>query len=42
MNEDLPAISHKQFLKVNKNYEKAASLVNLVYVNDKHAGIAKE
>lgn len=41
MNEDLPVISHKEFLKLNKNYERAASLVNLVYVTDKHAGIAR-
>jgi hypothetical protein len=34
MDVDLPALSHKQFLKIDHNYEKAATLVHLVYVHD--------
>jgi DNA topoisomerase I len=41
MNDRLPAFSHKQFLKVDHNYEKAATLVNLVYVHDNEKGIVR-
>lgn len=38
-----PAIqlSHQHFLKVHQNYEDAASLVKLVYVNDAQPGISR-
>jgi len=39
MNELIPHITHKQLLKTDKDYKKAASLVNLVYVNDIEPGI---
>lgn len=39
MNELIPHITHKQLLKIDKDYEKAASLVNLVYVHDIEPGI---
>lgn len=39
MNELIPHITHKQILKTDKDYEKAASLVNLVYVHDIEPGI---
>jgi DNA topoisomerase I len=32
-------LSHKEFLKINKDYSKAASKADLVYVNDKEPGI---
>jgi DNA topoisomerase-1 len=41
MDETMPDLSHSQFLKINKNYEKAAAMVNLVYVSDKEAGIVR-
>ncbi len=41
MEDSLPVLSHKEFLKIDHNYEKAASLANLVYVNDKDAGIIR-
>ena len=41
MEEQLPIIklSHRQFLKVDRNYEKAADVVNLHYVKDNEPGI---
>jgi DNA topoisomerase-1 len=36
-----PALSHKEFLSVDKDYEKAASAANLVYVNDSQPGISR-
>ncbi len=41
MDIDLPALSHKQFLKIDHNYEKAATLVHLVYVHDNEEGIVR-
>lgn len=41
MDETLPEFSHKQFLKVDKNYEHAASLIDLVYVKDSDEGIVR-
>lgn len=32
-------LSHKEFLKINKDYIKAARVADLLYVNDKDAGI---
>lgn len=41
MAEDVvvPHLSHKQFLKTDHDYEKAASVINLVYVKDDAPGI---
>ena len=40
--EKLAELSHKEFLKIDKDYTKAAKLANLVYVSDKDAGIARQ
>ena len=34
-------LSHKEFLKIDKDYSKAAKVADLVYVNDKDAGIQR-
>jgi DNA topoisomerase-1 len=34
-------LSHREFLKVHKNYEKAAEFVNLTYVKDTEPGITR-
>lgn len=34
-------LSHKQFLKINKDYSKTAKLADLLYVNDKDKGIIR-
>jgi DNA topoisomerase-1 len=34
-------LSHKELLRVDKDYEKAALAAHLVYVNDRHAGILR-
>jgi len=34
-------LSHKEFLKVDKNYEKAAEVVHLIYVRDTEPGITR-
>jgi DNA topoisomerase-1 len=34
-------LSHKELLKVDKDYEKAASIINLVYVRDTESGIMR-
>lgn len=34
-------LSHKEFLRVDRDYEKAASVVHLVYVNDHQPGILR-
>lgn len=34
-------LSHKEFLKIDKDYEKAASVIDLVYVRDTDAGITR-
>jgi DNA topoisomerase I len=36
-----PALSHKEFLKVDKDYERAASAANLIYVSDSQPGIKR-
>jgi DNA topoisomerase I len=37
--KDIVHLSHKQFLKTDRDYEKAASVINLVYVKDDQPGI---
>jgi len=37
----LPQLSHRELLKADKNYEKAASLVKLIYVKPGEPGIAR-
>jgi DNA topoisomerase-1 len=34
-------LSHKELLKVDKDYEKAASIINLIYVRDTESGIMR-
>jgi DNA topoisomerase-1 len=41
MSAIVPSLSHGEFLKADKNYEKAAKAVNLVYVNDHMPGIRR-
>ena len=36
-----PSLSHKQFLKISRDYESAASAVNLIYVKDSEPGIKR-
>jgi DNA topoisomerase I len=37
----LPRISHKKFLQIDRNYERAASVADLVYVSDSKPGILR-
>lgn len=37
--EKVIELSHKEFLKIDRDYSKAAKVADLVYVNDKEAGI---
>jgi len=37
--EKLIELSHKEFLKIDKDYTRAAKVADLVYVNDKQSGI---
>lgn len=39
--DTIPALSHKEFLKVDKDREKAASAANLLYVSDRQPGISR-
>ncbi len=39
MEEKIIELSHKEFLKIDKDYEKAAKMADLIYVNDKSPGI---
>ncbi|MGI8951568.1 MAG: DNA topoisomerase IB [Chitinophagaceae bacterium] len=41
MEESIIQLSHKEFLNVDKNYEKAASVANLIYVRDNEPGIER-
>ncbi len=41
MQAEVPQLSHKQFLHINKNYSKAARVADLIYVSDKDAGIKR-
>lgn len=36
-----PPLRHRDFLKLDKNYQAAASAVNLFYVSDKDPGITR-
>ncbi|MEO6070092.1 MAG: DNA topoisomerase IB [Chitinophagaceae bacterium] len=38
---ELEALSHKEYLKLNKDYSKAATVADLVYVSDKDPGISR-
>ena len=35
-------LSHKEFLKINKDYTKTAEVADLLYVNDKEPGITRD
>src|SRR3546814_6918678 len=35
-------LSHRQFLRIDKDYERAAAVVDLVYVRDNLPGISRE
>jgi len=39
--EPVIELSHKQFLKIDKDYSKAAKMADLVYVTDKEPGISR-
>ena len=39
--EQLEALSHKEFLKIDKDYSKAATIADLKYVNDQEPGISR-
>ena len=39
--EQVIELSHKEFLKIDKNYSKAAKAADLFYVTDKHEGISR-
>lgn len=41
MLEKVPSLTHKQMLTANKDYEHAAAVMKLVYVNDKKPGIER-
>lgn len=40
--EKLAALSHKEFLKIDRDYTQAAKMADLVYVSDKDAGITRK
>jgi len=39
--EKLVELSHKEFLKLDRDFSKAAKVADLVYVSDKDPGIAR-
>src|SRR5688572_7633049 len=39
--EVVTTLSHKEFLRIDRDYEKAAAIADLVYVNDSLPGIAR-
>ncbi|HEY9363707.1 MAG TPA: DNA topoisomerase IB [Chitinophagaceae bacterium] len=39
--EEIVQLSHKEFLKIDKNYEEAATAADLVYVSDADPGISR-
>jgi DNA topoisomerase I len=39
--EEIIQLSHKEFLKIDKNYERAATAADLVYVSDADPGISR-
>jgi DNA topoisomerase I len=41
MARNRPPLKHSDYLKIARNYEAAASVANLIYVNDKDHGIAR-
>lgn len=41
MANDRPPLRHRDYLKIAKDYEAAASVANLTYVNDKEPGISR-
>lgn len=40
--ESVVQLSHKEFLKIDKDYSKAAKIADLIYVNDKEPGIERK
>lgn len=40
--EELTTLSHKEYLKIDKDYIKAAKAADLIYVSDKDVGISRE
>lgn len=40
--EKLAELSHKEFLKLDKDYSKAAKVADLVYVSDKDSGFSRQ
>jgi len=40
--EALAVLSHKEFLQADRDYEKAASVANLLYVSDRQPGITRQ
>lgn len=42
MTEKIPALTHRQMLKANKDNEQAAAVMKLVYVNDQMPGIERK
>ncbi|HKH60613.1 MAG TPA: hypothetical protein VKA49_07265 [Flavitalea sp.] len=38
---DVPALSHKEFLRIDKDYEKTAAVADLIYVSDSLPGITR-
>lgn len=38
---DTPAISHKEFLRIDRDYEKTAAVADLIYVSDSLPGITR-
>src|ERR687886_161983 len=39
--ETVTQLSHREFLKISKDYSKAAKVADLLYVNDKEPGISR-
>jgi DNA topoisomerase I len=39
--EEVAQLSHKEFLKIDKDYEQAAKVAELIYVNDRDIGIQR-
>ena len=39
--EEVIELSHREFLKIDKDYSKAAKVADLMYVNDKSPGISR-
>ena len=40
-NMDAPALSHKEFLQIDRDYEKTAAVADLIYVSDSLPGITR-